>query len=39
MLSRDLGYLPSNTAEALLEEIDALARMLSELRKKVEAKG
>lgn len=38
MLSRDLGYLPSNTAEALLEEIDALARMLSALRKKVEAK-
>jgi four helix bundle protein len=36
MLSRDLGYLPTEKAKALLLEVDAIARMLSALRKKVE---
>jgi four helix bundle protein len=36
MLSRDLGYVPTEKAKALLVEVDAIARMLSALRKKVE---
>jgi four helix bundle protein len=36
MLSRDLGYVQVERAKALLAEIDAIARMLSVLRKKVE---
>ena len=36
MLSRDLGYLNQHKASALLGEADAVARMLSTLRRKVE---
>ena len=37
MVSRDLGYLPAETADKCLAEATELLRMLSELRKKVYA--
>ena len=36
MLSRDLGFLVTDSSKTLLEEITEIARMLSGLRKKVE---
>lgn len=37
MLSRDLGYVASETATPLLTQVDEIARMLHSLRCKVEA--
>jgi len=36
MVSRDLGYVPSNKSQILLAELTEIARMLNSLRPKVE---
>jgi four helix bundle protein len=39
MLARDLSFLPTESSEPLLSEIDEIARMLYTLRLKVEHSG
>jgi four helix bundle protein len=39
ILSRDLGYLPEDSAAALSQDVDEISRMLHSLYQKVEAKA